>query len=450
MHVKRRVLVLGLGASGRSAANFLMRRGWDIVGVDRNAHTLRELAPALPWYALVSEEDAAGATAHLKPCALLVSSPGIDGGHFLHLRAAEWGIPRTGELELGVQGIVEEGGEHAIVWITGTNGKTTVVSWLEHILRRSSRDVLAAGNIGVPLTSCIEKAREKIIVVEISSFQLETMSRNLFDGAALLNITPNHLDRHATWEEYVELKCKLQSLLKNPTHLLISQTVEEGFSSRLTRPFQTFGTGPSASVEFCKGWVRIDAQRANVSEIVGNRWTFEAGNLCAALGLAATLGLTIHEACRAAGGFKKPKHRLEWVRQEQGVDYYDDSKATSPDAVIQAVNLLGAPILLIAGGVHKGASYEPWIAAFAKRVKCILAIGEAAALIEHDVGSAIAVTRCTNLQDAVRSACALAVSGDKVVLSPGCSSFDMFENYQRRGQAFIEALSQFTTLTKKR
>lgn len=445
MTCEKRALVLGLGLSGQSAGHYLFKGGWKLVGLDRTPKTLSRKAKQ-NWEELIEEKDFEKAARHLRQCQLVVISPGFDVGHPLVALADQWCIPRLGELELGVQAIAREGRARALIGITGSNGKTTVTRWLQHVVQGCGHEVLVAGNIGVPLTSCIETAVGKIVIVEISSFQLQTMHQNAFDAAAILNITPNHLDRHSSFEEYAQLKCALQKLVKDPSKFIVSQSVEEEFGAQLTPPYQTFGTRSGDTIRFCNGEFFIESQRFDTLEFLGNRWNFHVANFCATLGLAKFLGVSISASCRAGRGFKKPQHRLEWIINHNGVDYFDDSKATSLDAVVQAVDFVGAPILLIAGGVHKGAAYTPWIRAFFHRVRCIFAIGEAATLIERDVGHAISVRVCASLEQAVQLAHSLANPGDRVLLSPGCSSFDMFENYQHRGREFTRALAQLTNV----
>lgn len=436
-------LVLGLGLSGCSAARYLSDRGWQVVGVDRSGSKVERVKSALRWRSLLLESQSSAIDQVLPDCQQVVVSPGIDLRHTLIAKIRQLNIPLIGELQLGLEALSCEG-RRAIVAISGSNGKTTVARWLEHVLRACGRSAIAVGNVGLPLTSCIAQARKGIVIVEISSFQLETLQGVHFDLAALLNITPNHLDRHESLDHYAQLKCGLQQHCENQELFFTSSTVAREFAGYLKAPVCTFGTNSADQVFFDCGRVRVGSDVICASAFLGNRWNSKAANFCAVLALASRLGLSPADVCRSAGTFRPPPHRLEWVGTHRGLEYFNDSKATSLEAVKSAVGDLGGSILLIAGGVHKGASYSPWIKAFAGRVRCILAIGQAACQIERELKRDIEVYRCSTLPEAVFHASSLGRPGEKILLSPGCSSFDMFENYEQRGREFIALVEQIT------
>lgn len=431
---------MGLGVSGCSAASFLEGRGWDLVGVDRSELRLRQVEKTCRWRSLLRESELEALEKSLAECRQIVLSPGLDQRHPLLFRARQLNIPVMGELQLGLEALQSEA-ERAVVAITGSNGKTTVTRLLEHVLRASGRDAIAVGNIGLPLTSCLARAKGAIVIAEISSFQLETLRGRYFDAAALLNITPNHLDRHTSLDLYARLKCQLQRHCKRPNALYTSQSVAEEFGEYLQPPFHTFGEQRQNHIHFAPRRVRVGSQ-VICGNFLGDRWNARAANFCAVAGLATELGVSAAEVYRASQTFRSPPHRLEWAGAHKGVAYFNDSKATSTAAVMSAVDTLGGSIVLIAGGVHKGSSYRPWIAAFAGRVRCIFAIGQAAPQMRSELSASIPVHCCASLQEAVYSARDLSEVGEKILLSPGCSSFDMFENYEQRGREFVDFVGQ--------
>lgn len=399
--MKKKALVVGWGVSGKAAALFLLSLGYEVCAADRKIpeHLLQDVQ--------FFQEKEVGA---LDQFSLLVLSPGVPLTHFLPVQAQKDGVEIVGEAELAFRYLRQKA-----VAITGTNGKTTVTSLVEHVLRSCGKKAKAVGNIGTALTEYALKADpEEIAVVELSSYQLETLESSPFMAAVLLNITPDHLDRYPSLEEYAQAKVKIEKSLQPQGTLYVYEEAAKEYSSLFTKPFVSF-IGES-------DWIPLEGH--------------ELVNATAAWLLCAKFGVTKPEFTQALQTFQKPSHRIEFVKEIAGVQYYDDSKGTNVDAVIKAVASMKGSVVLIAGGVDKGSSYLPWKEAFQGKVKSLLVIGESAKKIEEELNSSFSINVLASLEDAVRKAAKIAESGDCVLLSPGCSSFDMFRDYVHRGQEF--------------
>lgn len=383
----KKALVIGFGISGKSAAEFLSRRGWCVVSHD-------------------DKQGAEKFEGDLRGIDLVVVSPGVPKTHPLYVQAIEWGIELVGEVELALQ---EWSGP--VIAITGTNGKTTVSELVAHTLRHAGKGVRLLGNGGVPITSEIEGCQGEIIVLELSSFQLETMKSPSIDAAVVLNITPDHLDRYEGMEEYARAKMDISRCMK-PDGVLF---VEEG-------AFQKYG-------------YLLEGFPCQILAPGGSRG-HDQENYLAAFALCRRVGVEAEQIEEAYKSFKKPPHRIEFVGKIGGVSYYDDSKGTNIDAVIRCIQSLRGPIILIAGGVDKGFPYTGWIEPFQGKVKGIMTIGQAAEKIERELGGYFLVKRCRDLEEAIGSAKENSTPGDNIVLSPGCASYDMFKSYAHRGDEF--------------
>ncbi len=370
------VLVLGLGISGKSAVPFLEAKGAKVFVYD-------DKEPSGPIDFSILD--------------LVIVSPGIAYTHPYYQKAVEQGIEVIGEAELAFRYI-----NQPCLAITGTNGKTTVTALIEHVLNCCGIKAKALGNIGIPLTSYVPHP-EEILVVELSSYQLETMTTKVFDAGVILNITPDHLDRYQSMEEYAAAKCRLENCIKPGGTLYIYEEVEKEYK-HLLKNYKTYG---------------------------GHN--FEEENIMAARLLC---NVKEEDFLKALATFKKPSHRVEFVKEIQGIRFYDDSKGTNIDAVIKAVNMMKGEVVLIAGGVDKGSSYVPWKKHFFGKVKKIIVIGQAADKIYQELIDDFDVERESSLQNAVERAKAVAARGDSVLLSPGCASFDMFKDYAHRGDQF--------------
>lgn len=431
----KNVLVIGLGISGRSAARFLIKRGAFVTGVDQN----RELLASNPEIAALRQQGMAvvhsSETLSLDSMDLVVVSPGVPPTDRFYAEAKTKGKEVIGEVELACRFV-----KGKMVGITGTNGKTTVTMLITHVLNQSGFPARALGNSGVAITS--ESAEEaifsnEIIVAELSSFQLDTLHSRVLDAAIVLNVTPDHLDRYASMEAYAASKMHIADCLKKHGQLFVEDKCLQQYGHLLHGiKAKTYGYSSNCAIQANGAELRVEKHIECQLPPVYGRPSHDVENIMAAYGVCRFLGVTPNQFLAALATFKKPAHRIEFVKEKQGILFYDDSKGTNIDAVIRAVECMPGSVILIAGGVDKGAAYTPWIAAFGNKVKLICAIGQAAQKIQRDLSHAIPVQLCDHLQHAVNYAVGQAVKGDHILLSPGCSSFDMFRDYAHRGEEF--------------
>ena len=402
----KKALVIGFGVSGRGSAKLLLSQGFSVVAADRNAAKLQG-----DGVELVLDDPEMS----LEGISLAVISPGIDPLHPLVQKIRKMGIETVGEIELGFRYLPND----RIIGVTGTNGKTTTVLLTEHILKASGLRAIALGNVGIALSQyALHPDPEEMLIVELSSFQLEALeTKPRFAAALILNITPNHLNRHASMREYADAKLKVGSCLKEGGAFFVSDQVAKNFEVKY--PFLTiFDREPFPT----ENQVQLGMA--------------ERPNIAAAKALCSFCGVSEMSFDLALKTFRKPPHRIEWVAEIDQVAYYNDSKASNVEAVLHAVSLFSTPIVLIAGGVDKGASYCPWIEPFRSRVKQLIVFGEASLKMERELSRDVPLKRVQTLYEAFEEAKAAACSGDTVLLSPGCSSYDQFANYEERGDAF--------------
>ncbi len=437
MKKQRKSLILGLGISGKAAARFLLRRGEEVWGFESNREVIAQDQDLLKLgIKVVHEEDPLEITQFNQ----LILSPGFPPDHRLCLEARKEHIEIIGEVELACRHITQR-----MIGITGTNGKTTVTLLVAHALNNCGIPAKALGNVGVPLTDEVLRLNaDDVVVAELSSFQLETLSTKVLDCAVVLNITPDHLDRYKTMENYVKAKLSISHNLKKNAPLYLFEAIPQEFPTLVRNiDFQSYGYQAQAPL-----WTDLHYLYASgdilcpLPKQLVDRRNHDLENFMAAYTLCSILGAPADQFLKAFATFKKPHHRIEFVRSVDNVDYYDDSKGTNIDAVIRAVQTLDGPIHLIAGGVDKGAPYTPWIEAFKGKVKNIYTIGQSAEVIEKQLSHSYYIKRCATLNEAVMEASKAAARGDKVLLSPGCSSFDMFKDYAHRGQEFQRLVNQ--------
>ncbi len=417
-----KTLVVGLGKSGLAAYDLLVREGDQVIGVDDNAALLKKLA---------LEGIHVSADPRVEDFDRVILSPGIPPSHPIYQKAAQLGKEIIGEAEFALSRL-----HQPCIAITGTNGKTTVTLLTEHILKLSGLKARALGNVGTPLTS-YEADPHEILVIELSSFQLELMKTPIFDVGIILNITPDHLDRYTGMEEYAKAKCHLQNLIKEAGAFWVHESVVQDYKSLLNDDYQTYGTDCQNN-----SWTDRIALKSGekIETILPVRYrdlgNHESENVLAAWILCKKFGVSAEAFLAGLESFKKPAHRIEFVASLKGVDYFNDSKGTNIDATIKAVEAMTGQIVLIAGGVDKGSSYEPWKKVFAGKVKQVLALGQAAAKIAQELRPEFEVEIMPSLQAAVQQARERAEPGQCVLLSPGCSSYDMFRDYAHRGDEF--------------
>ncbi len=414
-------LIVGLGKSGLAAYELLEREGDAVMGVDDESATVERA---------VNDGKKAALKVNVREFDRLVVSPGMALTHPLIQEAFQYGISIVGEAALALEKLAEAGIE--AIGITGTNGKTTVTLLITHVLQYAGFAAHALGNVGPPLTSYVALAkRGDIAVVELSSFQLDTLSIPFFDVGLILNITPDHLDRYASMEKYAESKCRLQLCMKPSGECWVHESILKDFKKLLKVPYSTYGQNPDCTLS--KNGVFFLNNLSTPSSFSGEH---DVENALAAWIACRKWGVSEKIFLKALESFKKPSHRIEWVAKIRGVDYVNDSKGTNIDATLKAVEAMRQPVLLIVGGVDKGASYEIWKRSFTKKVRKVVALGQAAEKIAEDLKPEYEVSIVSSLADAVIFCQRVAYEGDVILLSPGCSSYDMFRDYAHRGDEF--------------
>jgi UDP-N-acetylmuramoylalanine--D-glutamate ligase len=409
VRLPRRALVLGLARSGQAAALVLARRGVPTVGVDREGRLdTGRLAEAGVEVHLGTEEDRL-----LDGVDLLVKSPGVPGESPLPAAARARGIPIWSEVELGYRLL-----RNPFVGVTGTNGKTTTSELLGAIFRAANKPVAVAGNVGRPLTGFVDELDDGAwIVCELSSFQLEDMHRLRPRIGVLLNLEPDHLDRHGTFESYREAKLRL---FENQT---------EADAAVVPRDFDAV-PGGARRIEFA---ATDDLPAEPLIPGAHNR-----ENAAAATAAARAAGIEDGAIAEALRTFRGVEHRLELVAEVDGVRFVNDSKATNTAAARRGIEAYaGQPLRLILGGSLKGESFDELAGTLPPSVRSIDLIGEATDELAFALGRAGRVYRRSgDLATAVGAAAGEAEPGDVVLLSPACASFDQFRNYEERGDAF--------------
>lgn len=410
-------LVVGLGKSGKSAAELLLLQNQNVWAFD---DYLQEDTEILHLVKLGLKRILDPTAVCWQQIARCVVSPGIDPKHYLYASAKSRNIPIVTEIELALPFI-----QGPLIAVTGTNGKTTVVLLIEHILNANGIYAKAVGNIGMPLCAYVLTAQKaEVLIVELSSFHLETMNSSVFDHAVLLNITPDHLDRYPNMQVYAEAKLRIQNCVKEGGALYVHKQVLDQFGFLLKKnKCQIHAICRKDLEPFFSLLYRECAEH-------------ERENTLAAWTLCKPFGISHIQFTQALTTFYKPSHRLEHIASIDGIDYYDDSKGTNVDAVICAVRAMKGKVVLIAGGVDKGGSYEVWKRPFLGKVKQVIAIGQAAKKIQKELHPFIPVVCADSMQSAVAMAKALAKEKESILLSPGCASFDMFSNYAHRGKEF--------------
>jgi UDP-N-acetylmuramoylalanine--D-glutamate ligase len=434
----RRVTVVGLAKSGIAAARLLSSVQAEVRATDAKpvASLGRDVAALAAAGVHLVDGPAAFAGA-----ALVVISPGVpvSGPQLAPARAR--GVPIIGELELGWRAM-----ESDTIAITGTNGKTTTTALTGALLGAQARPVLIGGNIGTPLAAhALDFPADGLVVAEVSSFQLETIETFRPRVAAVLNITPDHLDRHGTLEGYVEAKTRifLNQTASDCAVLNADDAVTRELAGRTRAAVLWFSRlGPvERGVFVSDGWVvaRLRDQVERVCPVaeIPLRGAHNVENVLAATACALWMGQDAVTIRRVIGSFKAVAHRIEFVRDVAGVHVYNDSKGTNVASTIKALESFPERVVLIAGGKGKGQDFAPLAAAARGRVGHAVVIGEDGDKIAAALQRAgITVSAADSLPAAIDAAVAAARAGDVVLLSPACASFDMFDNYEHRGDVF--------------
>jgi UDP-N-acetylmuramoylalanine--D-glutamate ligase len=454
----KKVLVIGVGASGRAAGGLLRAHGAKVLAIDSaDSPQLRKDVEAL---------RAAGVEVRLgvkespaDPLDLAVISPGVPVKSALVQGLVRRKVPLIGELELGYRG-----SRCLNIAITGTNGKTTTTELVDRILNQAHRHTIAAGNIGLPLCAVADRTKDlDFLTLEVSSFQLETIQFFRPAVAVLLNITPDHLDRYADMAEYARTKARLfMNQQAFDWAIVQSEALAQLRSLNVEIPSKiiTFSANNRrADIYLDRGllvsrlpdWTGplLDMDKCKV------RGPHNAENLMAALAVGRVLRIPLEEIAAALLAYEPAPHRCELVAEINGVRFVNDSKATNLDAVHKALLAMpaaraGQPnVLLIAGGQDKGFEFHDIGPLLSQRVKHAYLLGETREKIRAAWSLFTPCTVVSSLLEAVQKSAADAVPGDVVLLSPACSSFDMFQNYQHRGEVFRQAVGQWKQTTRR-
>jgi UDP-N-acetylmuramoylalanine--D-glutamate ligase len=448
----RRVAIIGAARSGIAAAEYFRGKGVPIFISD--SCSAEKLEATLAAKGLSGVEHEAGShTARVLESDLIVLSPGVPSDLPIILDAKVRGIPVWSEMELGFQA-----SDATFLAVTGSTGKSTTVSFLGEALVAGGKQAVVAGNIGFPVVSAVSGlARDAWVAAEVSSFQLETIDRFRPLGAAVLNLMKNHLDRYKKEDDYYAAKKEIARNFTKDNYLVLNRHDEKLFAwageMRKRTNVVFFGSEPMEADAFwydaASGKIRyrfggaqgtiIDVHEMRIS----GRHNFE--NACAAAALAKFAGVSDNDIGKGIARFGGLEHRLEFAGEAGGVRYYNDSKSTTAESISCAVAAFGAPVHLIAGGRDKGGNFSAVVPALRKHVRDICLIGEASARMQAQWEGIVPIFRAATLEEAVAIASARARSGEVIVFSPGCSSFDMFANFEERGNAFKRIVGALTT-----
>lgn len=436
----KRVVVVGLGTSGIAACKLLAKRGARVVGNDaraRDAVTPEVIAlESLGVTLVLGGHDAAG----MSESELVVVSPGVPRLPAVDT-AEKAGVPIWGEVELAVQALRHPA---PVVAIGGTNGKSTTTELVGAIFKAAGKRTFVGGNLGEPLALHTEEAFD-VVVLEVSSFQMERLATFRPKVSVLLNVTPDHLDRYVDFDAYA--RAKGNAFERQQADDVAVVPVGDALCLREARRgagrVVTFGPGGDVDVTDAAIKTAGLTVHRNVLRLSGEH---NATNMAAAVAAALALNVPGEVIARALQTFEGLPHRMALVAEHRGIRFYDDSKGTNVGASVTA--LLGAKepkVVLIAGGRDKGGSYAPLVEALRAKGRAAVLLGEAAPLLAAAIGDAVPVRTAETMDEAVRLSSELAEPGDAVLLSPACSSFDMFRDYKQRGDAFVAAVYAIVT-----
>lgn len=446
----KNVLVVGSGISGVGAVSLLEKMGAYPVLFDENEKMTKEALEAkLPRGVKARCEAGKLSEEVRKRIDVLVLSPGVPTDTALVGEFRAKGVPVLGEIELGY---LQEKGQ--VIAITGTNGKTTTTTLVGEIMKAHFSQVFVVGNIGNPYTMEADKTTENSVTVgEISSFQLETIHTFKPVVSAILNVTPDHLNRHHTMEAYVAAK---EAIAGNQTK---DEVCVLNYENEYTR---AFGERCPAKVKwfssvrelengyFLNGEMICRAENGAVTELLNINTDMNLVGICnvenvmAAIAIAESMKVPVETIRKVIKDFHAVEHRIEYVATKNGVKYYNDSKGTNPDAAIQGIRAMNCPTVLIGGGYDKQSEYDEWIEAFDGKVKCLVLIGQtrekiAECAVRHGFNNFVFAD---SFEEAFRICADTACPGDAVLLSPACASWGMFPNYEVRGKMFKEMVME--------
>lgn len=432
----KKMTVIGMGKTGIATANFLAAQGGRVTLID---HQPREAFAQALSLLDSTVQTRFGTSVSLPESDWVIPSPGVDFHSPLLDEARHKNAKVISEIELA-----SLFNNDPVIAVTGTNGKTTVTTLIGNILEQAKKKILVGGNIGTPFISLVGKTRNDFIVIEASSFQLEGIETFRPNIAVILNITPDHLDRHKTMEQYIAMKAKIASnqtendvLILNYDDPHVSRIGEEVRSKKLYFS-TTKELDEGAFVAKGEIIIRLNNNEQKICGVSELRpvmqWQVE--NILAASLTAAIAGISAGRIAETVKEFSGLEHRLEWVRTLDGIDFVNDSKSTNIGAVQKSLNSFDRPIILIAGGKDKGSEFASLKPLLKKKLKHLVLIGETKSKFTRILNGSFSYEEAETLPAALQKALSKAASGDVVLLSPACASFDMFKNYEDRGNQF--------------
>ncbi|MDI1309806.1 MAG: UDP-N-acetylmuramoyl-L-alanine--D-glutamate ligase [Methylotenera sp.] len=451
----KKVLVLGLGETGLSSLRWLAAQGalLSVADTRENPPGLDVLKTELPQVTIHTGAFKAASFANVD---LIVASPGVPLSEPEIQAAIQRGVSVVGDVELFAQ---YRPASAKVIAITGANGKTTVTTLVGEMCKAAGLKTIVAGNIGLPVLEALMMETPDVYVLELSSFQLETTSNLQIDAATMLNLSEDHMDRYASFQDYAIAKARI---FYNAKLQVLNR--DDAWSMMMARPKLaqvTFGLDDgngNNSEENSYGLKQVDGETwlcegdkelINLQDlkIVG---LHNAANALAAVALCRGIGVDYAHIIQTLYNFKGLPHRVEWVANIDDVDYYDDSKGTNVGATCAALNGLAQKVVLIVGGDGKGQDFTPLAAAVAENASAVVLIGRDAPLIEAVlIPTNIPLYQAIDLPEAVNIAKKLAKADEAVLLSPACASFDMFKNYVHRAEVFVAAVTALKTSFKE-
>ena len=437
-----RTLVVGLGETGLSVARYLSGQGVPVAVVDSRSEppALERSRADLPADVAVFLGDFSAEA--FERAEQIIISPGVSLQEPAIAAAMARGVPVTGDIELFAQAATAP-----VIAVTGSNGKSTVVTLLGAMARRAGLDVRVGGNIGTPALDLITEQEPDLYVLELSSFQLETLSSLRPQAAAVLNVSADHMDRYPDLQAYAATK---QSIFRqaavqvfNLDDALVSSLVDR------TRPHTGFTCSVPDNGNY--GLVVIDAQTwlARGSELImpasaiSMAGQHNLANALAALAMGEAAGIPLASMVETLTEFRGLPHRMQYVGCGNNVRWFNDSKGTNVDAALAAIEGVDGQLVLIAGGDGKGADFTPLATALQGKGRAAVLIGKDAGLLETLLQGVVPLRRATDMSEAVRFAAELAQPGDSVLLSPACASTDMFRNFEQRGDVYMQAVQEY-------
>lgn len=430
----RKVLVVGVGKTGMETVKFLLGRGARVSVSDSSpAADIAEQVKTLESLGVKCETGGHSSDMFLS-ADTIVLSPGVPFGIPPVREALSKGIEVISEVELASRFI-----RKPTIAVTGSNGKTTTSTLIARILEKNGKRVFLGANIGTPLIQIAgDCGRYDVLVLELSSFQLQGIVTFRPDVSVILNVTPNHLDHHASFEEYAESKMKIFSnqteedwCIYKAGDPVIARYVPDMKAVKI--PFGV--TDGSGGVSYDGCGIKYGSDYYDLSGMK-LRGFHNVENVLAAAAAATVMGCDPRLIRDAVLGFDPLPHRIEYVCEIKGAKFYNDSKSTSPDATLRALESLPAPLILIAGGKDKGVSFSPLRETIDKKVKLMVLMGESRFRMEKELGGKVGAALAGSLEEAVEMTLENIAPGDSVLFSPACSSFDMFRSYEERGRRY--------------